>query len=297
MRLEKQHAIDREEFELVQRDRNAFDQVAWASSVAHRLHMPTASADILDPGPDPLAAAGERTRSLFLADSGEAVRTRPAKAPQRALGFVTGVSVGGRDILAPGTLLVRVDREAVEDVDPRTLHLFRWDVEREAYEVVQACGLNVDHGYVWGRITRPGTYVVFGLPLPRTFADLRLVNGFSLGAAQVIISRVFVPDGDWASLGPRHLSCCILDLAIERPDGVRLYAAASDGGLWRLDDVTAYPSQTWVPITDAQPSLAVSRGASSHTRLISTGSTSRPRAVCGPPGTAARRGRRCELAT
>jgi photosystem II stability/assembly factor-like uncharacterized protein len=72
-----------------------------------------------------------------------------------------------------------------------------------------------------------------------------------------LIRRVFDPTGPWASLGPVNLSCCMMDLAIDPANHDRIYAAASDGGLWRLDSVSAYPTATWSPITDSQPTLQI----------------------------------------
>jgi hypothetical protein len=65
----------------------------------------------------------------------------------------------------------------------------------------------------------------------------------------------------WAPLGPFHLSGCIFDIALDPHDSDRIYAAASDGGLWRMDSINAYRSNpsgnNWIPLTDRQPSLRI----------------------------------------
>jgi hypothetical protein len=59
----------------------------------------------------------------------------------------------------------------------------------------------------------------------------------------------------WESVGPPNASGCVRQIALDPSDHRRLYAAAHNGGLWVLDDVTRYPASKWVPLTDENVSL------------------------------------------
>lgn len=63
-------------------------------------------------------------------------------------------------------------------------------------------------------------------------------------------------DTGWVSVGPRNVGGCALQVAVDPTHPDRIYAAASDGGIWRLDNVPGYPtSSAWRPLTDQQDSL------------------------------------------
>ena len=61
----------------------------------------------------------------------------------------------------------------------------------------------------------------------------------------------------WRSVGPIDLAGCILQVVVDPTNNNRLYAAAEDGGLWRLDNVSAYPRAMWRPLTDQNASLKI----------------------------------------
>jgi hypothetical protein len=71
------------------------------------------------------------------------------------------------------------------------------------------------------------------------------------------LSPVSCVDEGWQDVGPVDLSGCIRQVMVDPTNNDRLYAAAADGGVWRLDSVGAYPTATWVPLTDQQDSLTV----------------------------------------
>ena len=67
--------------------------------------------------------------------------------------------------------------------------------------------------------------------------------------------KTIVDESAWRSLGPDHLSGCVAQVAVDPNDSDRLYAVAKGGGLWRLDGISGYPAQTWVPLSDQHASL------------------------------------------
>jgi hypothetical protein len=257
----KKETSDYAEFALVKRDREAFDPVAWRAAMEAAQKMPRFHLSALDPGPEVARPRRSHARALFIPDGKPGMPVRVfSKLPARSPGFVTGAELREKRnerIFKTGTVIIPITAESTRNVDPRTLHLFYWDAAARKYHLVSAAGVNIEYGYVWGWVSRAGQYAVFGLPLPHVMdrvSDVDLVNAWPL---QIIIVRLFSSTGPWQSLGPRHLSCCILDLALDPGNTDRLFAAASDGGVWRLGSVSAYPTRTWEPLTDQQPSLAI----------------------------------------
>jgi photosystem II stability/assembly factor-like uncharacterized protein len=217
--------------------------------------MPRDLTAALDPGPsDALRSLGRR-QAVFLAADGKTTAIRAAKGEIGGPGVVASFEID--DVgWSGGRFLARIDQKAVVDIDPRSLHVFSWDATRQRYELVRAAGANLSHGYVWASVSRPGRYAVAAIPTTIDF-DAATISPEWAGALLEIFMRRFIGEGPWRPLGPRHLSCCIYDLAIDPSDSDRIYAAGSDSGVWRLDSVAAYPGQTWVPLTDFQTSLQV----------------------------------------
>ena len=65
-------------------------------------------------------------------------------------------------------------------------------------------------------------------------------------------------DPGWHDVGPADLAGCVIQVIVDPTNSDRLYAAAADGGVWRLDSVAAYPGSSWIPLTDQQPNLSSS---------------------------------------
>jgi photosystem II stability/assembly factor-like uncharacterized protein len=84
--------------------------------------------------------------------------------------------------------------------------------------------------------------------------DLINVGGGALSARKQTVG-VFPVDSGWESIGPINFSGCIYQIAIDPNNNNCIYAAAADGGLWRLIDVHSYPYTTWVPLTDNDPDV------------------------------------------
>jgi hypothetical protein len=243
------------EFALVKQSRDSLDVAAWRASVGARLRMPRLTATALDPGL--VQFAQQHRPPTFLPDGPGHADVKQATAPTQSLGFVDAAKVVSTSSFLPGTLLIPITAQTTRDVDPRTLRIFRWNPATTRHEIVNATGVNMAGGYVWARITRPGVYSVFGLMTPSALGGISKGHPETYEVMLLIILRLFSPTGGWESLGPQHLSCCIYDMAIDPSNSDRIYAAASNGGIWRLDSVAAYPGSTWIPVTDQQPSLAM----------------------------------------
>lgn len=75
-------------------------------------------------------------------------------------------------------------------------------------------------------------------------------------------------DSGWQDVGPADLAGCVIQVIVDPTNNDRLYAAAADGGVWRLDSVNSYPAVTWTALTDQQPNLSI--GAVAVARSDST---------------------------
>ena len=63
---------------------------------------------------------------------------------------------------------------ALAGIRPHSLRMFRWDPGAGEYEAIWRSGVNVGLSEAWARITRPGLYVLIGLPLdPLLFEAIR----------------------------------------------------------------------------------------------------------------------------
>jgi len=210
--LEK-HPEELAEFELVKRSRDSFDAASWRATVGARLQMPTMTPTALDPGL--IRFTQENGSHTFLPDGQEKASVKAAKAPDDSLGFAGAAEVVSKSAFVPGTLLIPITKESTRGLDPRTLQILRWNPATNSHELVAATGVNIEGGYVWARITRPGVYSVFGLLTPKALAGITGRDNKSYQTMMLIVLRLFSPTGPWTSLGPQHLSCCIIDMAID----------------------------------------------------------------------------------
>jgi hypothetical protein len=107
-----------------------------------------------------------------------------------------------------------------------------------------------------------GPVPVGGVPRGICEECARLPPGGALPECQIIPR---VPGGGsgcrdpgWSSLGPRDLAGCVKQVTVDPSNPNRIYCAASNGGIWRLADVTAYPGTTWQPLSDQLENLTMS---------------------------------------
>lgn len=70
------------------------------------------------------------------------------------------------------TLLVHpFERAALAGIDPSTVRMFRVEEETGTLKPVWNSGLNLELGFVWAKVNRPGTYVPLGLPRDRVLRE------------------------------------------------------------------------------------------------------------------------------
>lgn len=242
-------------------DRQVFDAAAWSAALAARREMPAWRPELVTEQIAQRIRTG-LTEPVLITASGKPSRVPKAEAaiaPEVELQVVEIELSAEQAGDVGGILVVPVAAESLGDVDPRSLALHRWDAEVEQYDLIPGSGFDLTEGYVHGRITASGRYAVLGVPTGTVLTEVQQGAGWPILQRLLywLIRRIFDPFGPWSSLGPVNLSCCIMDLALDPAQPDRLYAAASDGGVWRLDSVSAYPASTWKPVTDGQPSLQV----------------------------------------
>jgi hypothetical protein len=68
--------------------------------------------------------------------------------------------------------------------------------------------------------------------------------------------KTIVQEANWRSLGPDHLSGCMIQVVVDPNNSDRLFGVAQGGGLWRLDSINSYPAASWVPLSDTHQSLS-----------------------------------------
>ena len=250
--------LEQAEFEQVHAERRRFDTAAWMAAVTARAEMLRWN----DVGVDPAVAHATRhgiKAAAFIGAKGMRATVARVKAAVDSSIELQVVHVTAKDGYAAGTLVVPVPTKALDSIDPRSLALHRWNEQTKQYDIVHQSGFDLTGGYVHGRISGSGRYAV--LALPTGDALERVIDGAGtpmlMRMLYLFFHRVFDPAGPWAPLGPTNLSCCIMDVAIDPANNDQIYAAASDGGVWRLDSLVAYPSATWTPLTDGQPLLQI----------------------------------------
>lgn len=171
-------------------DRDLLDRVRDAA-LEHVEVMRAARVTRLDPG----GGAPDTAVVLVGAGRGSAVvkTTQPGPIMNCFVTAPVEVTATGGDLAA--TLKQRLRRGALQHLDPRTARMFRWDAQREAWQIVDASGWNAEGRYVWGRVDRPGTYAAVSLPKEGT--ALRRVALESLARRTV---RDAVTTGHFASV-------------------------------------------------------------------------------------------------
>jgi hypothetical protein len=244
------------EVEQVRRERRMFDLEAWHAALAARSEMPAWGS--WGPPVDGSAERGGLKSPVVVASGSSRATARRRRTVQDDPLEVAVVTVTAKAGFVAGTLVVPLTPAEIEEFEPQSLTLGRRDDETGAYTLVHHSSLSLPDGQIRGRISQTGVYAVLGVPTAKRRQQALLdAGGPAWQTAVLLITRMFDPTGPWRPLGPNNLSCCIVDLAIDPSNPDRLYAAASDGGVWRLDSVAAYPATTWVPLTDGQPLLQI----------------------------------------
>jgi photosystem II stability/assembly factor-like uncharacterized protein len=228
-----------------------YDPDRWERATeAKRAVEPYAFADA-PPAPPDLPGHGG-----FVADGdgrGEVVRAdHPAE--HASFGFAgPAVELRLDGEVVPGTLFLPLDAEAVRDVEPTSVRLFRWDGERRAFDRVLPSGSrvlpefdrdDVWHVHVWGRVTAPGVYVAVGLSkdaaVRRTLASFLAardlfdqLDGDSLRSLRDRICQLILCAQDLGGAGaPGDVCdrCYGLDLSIGLPELDLIHPKVPGGG-------------------------------------------------------------------
>jgi len=126
-------------------------------------------------GPSPaLPAPPRRAAVIGATDEGTDARVRSTRNPldRETLGDLgIAARVSGSNQLALTILLLPFERDALRGVDPLSVRMFRVDARGRTATPVWNSGINRGLGYVWAKITRPGTYVPIGLPRDRLLQE------------------------------------------------------------------------------------------------------------------------------
>jgi hypothetical protein len=67
--------------------------------------------------------------------------------------------------------------------------------------------------------------------------------------------KTIVQEQNWRSLGPTHLSGCMIQVVVDPNNSDRLFGVAQGGGLWVLNSINSYPAASWTPLSDSHQSL------------------------------------------
>ena len=126
-------------------------------------------------GPSPGLPLPPRRAAVLAATEHESdARVRSIRSPleHETLGDLgIGARVTGGNQLALTILLLPFDREALSGIDPLSVRMFRVEARQGTVTPVWNSGINHGFGYVWAKITRPGTYVPIGLPRDRLLQE------------------------------------------------------------------------------------------------------------------------------
>lgn len=88
--------------------------------------------------------------------------------PDRTLGDTgIAVEVSGSEEFPPTMVTYEVGRGGLDGFDKTSVRLFRVVDDGSGFEPVWTSGFNAELSFLWGRLTRPGTYVALGLPRDR----------------------------------------------------------------------------------------------------------------------------------
>jgi len=149
------------------------------------------------------------------------LKTEAAQNPQPTgtlgdMGLATNVT---GPATFPLTILIQpFDPNGVVGLDPSTLRVFFWDATAGALKPVWNSGVNVESGYVWSKIQRPGIYVPIGLPRDpvmreflagiareRVYASTDSVDDMKAVTQNAVTALLAVPDADLADVR-QHLA-------------------------------------------------------------------------------------------
>jgi outer membrane protein assembly factor BamB len=75
-----------------------------------------------------------------------------------------GVEISGREEFSLMVLRIPFDTRALVGLDASSVRVFRWDEKAGTLRPIWNSGINVDQGFIWAKIRKPGIHVPIGLP-------------------------------------------------------------------------------------------------------------------------------------
>lgn len=127
--------------------------------------MPVYIPENLDPGPAILDKIGPKEIGTIIGDT-KNVKLITCKNPQEnaSFGFIDVFArVESKEEIVRSTLVLKFDPGKLAMVAPRSLRLFRFNPEKEGYELIVRSGLGRHGNYVWGQIHQAGSFAVIGI--------------------------------------------------------------------------------------------------------------------------------------
>jgi photosystem II stability/assembly factor-like uncharacterized protein len=227
---------------------DAYDPDRWEGAMEAKAAVEPHAFTDSPPAPPDLPRLG-----AFIADGEGRGEVAPAKHPAQHASFgFAGPAVELRldgDAVS-GTLFLPLDEEALRDVEPITVALFRWDGERRTFDLVVPSGSrilpefgrdDVRHVHVWGHVMSPGIYVAVGVSkdpaIRRTLAaflaardlfdqlNLEVLNRFRDRVCRLILCAQ-----DFDGTGNICDRCFGLDLSIGLPELDLIHPKVTGGG-------------------------------------------------------------------
>ncbi len=74
------------------------------------------------------------------------------------------VEISGREEFSLTILRIPFEMRALTGLDASSIRVFRWDEKQERLRPIWNSGINVDQGFIWAKIRKPGIHVPIGLP-------------------------------------------------------------------------------------------------------------------------------------
>src|SRR4051794_23561868 len=85
--------------------------------------------------------------------------------PEGTLGDMgLAVEISGREEFSLTILRIPFEMRAITGFDASSIRVFRWDEKQERLRPIWNSGINVDQGFIWAKIRKPGVHVPIGLP-------------------------------------------------------------------------------------------------------------------------------------
>jgi hypothetical protein len=100
------------------------------------------------------------------------LRTVKNPLPRATLGdFGLAARLHGPDRFAETILVHPAERSQLSGIDPGSVRFFRVEQDAGTFQPVWNSGLNLQLGFAWARVRRPGVYVAIGLPRDRLLQE------------------------------------------------------------------------------------------------------------------------------